>query len=82
MTSQTGKQIIGTYKLPNISRRTGNQTTKFGQLREHNMRNVFLEELCKKWGGKTSPRPFFEKFTIEHISESIVLSFIQFLYFI
>ena len=25
------------------------------------MTNAFLEELCKKWGGKTSLCPFFEK---------------------
>ena len=34
MTSQPGKQIIAIQSLPNISRRKGNQTMKFGQLVE------------------------------------------------
>ena len=34
---------------------------KFGQLIESNMRNIFLEKLCTKCGGETSPRPFPEK---------------------
>ena len=44
MTSQTGKQIIGKYILPNISRSKGNHTMKSGHLTEHNMKNVFLEK--------------------------------------
>ena len=45
MTSQTGQQIITitTHILPNISRSKRNQTMKFGQLIEYNMRNTFLE---------------------------------------
>ena len=46
MTSQSGQQ--------------GNQTVKFGQIIGCNMRNIFLEKLYKKSGGKTSPRPFSE----------------------
>ena len=42
MTSQPGKQTIAVYILPNISRSKGNQTVKFGQLIEYNMRNIFL----------------------------------------
>ena len=34
---------------------------KFGLLVECNMRNIVLEKLYKKIGGKTSPRPFSEK---------------------
>ena len=49
LTSQTGQQIIFVHILPNISRSKGNQTTKFGQLIEHN-RNVFLEKLYAKYG--------------------------------
>ena len=41
MTPQTGKQIITVHILPNISRSKGNRTTKFGQLIEHNMGDVF-----------------------------------------
>ena len=34
---------------------------KFGQLIECNMRNTFLEKLCKKCGGGASPRSFYKK---------------------
>ena len=44
--------------LSNLSRSKGNQTMKFGQLIEYNMRNNFLKKLCTKCGGKTSPRLF------------------------
>ena len=47
--------------LPNILRSKGNQTMKFVQLIERNMRNTFLEKSYTKNGGKTSPRPFPEK---------------------
>ena len=30
--------------LPNISRSNGNQTMKFGQVLEYNMRNIFVEK--------------------------------------
>ena len=39
----------------------GNQTMKFSQLIEYNMRNIFLEKSCTKYGGETSPRPFSGK---------------------
>ena len=61
MTSQSGQQIIVIQILPNISRGKGNQTTKFGQFIESNIRNIFLEKSCTKCGGETSLRPFFEK---------------------
>ena len=48
MTSQSGKQIIAIYILPNISRNKGNQTTKFGQLIEHNLRNIFSPKIMQK----------------------------------
>ena len=41
MTSQPGLQTIAILILSNISRSKGNQTTKFGQLLEYNMRNIF-----------------------------------------
>ena len=34
---------------------------KFGQLTECNMRNIYLEKSCSKYGKGTIPRPFFEK---------------------
>ena len=60
MTSQPGKQTIVIHMFPNISRSKGNQTMKFGQLRECNIRNIFLEKSYPKCGGETSPRPFSE----------------------
>ena len=44
--------------MSNISRRKGNQTTKFGQFIEYNMRNIFLKKLYTKCTGGISPRPF------------------------
>ena len=61
MTSQPGKQTIVIYILPNISRSKGNQTMKFGQVIECNMKNLFLETSYTKHGGETSPRPFSGK---------------------
>ena len=61
MTSQPGKQTIAIHILPNISRSKGNQTMKFGQLIEYNMRNIFLEKSYTKCGGEIISRSFFEK---------------------
>ena len=47
--------------LPNISRSNGNQTMKFGQLVDYNMRNIFLEKSYTKCDGETRARPFSEK---------------------
>ena len=62
MTSQPGKQAIAMHILPNISRRQGNQTMKFGQLIVYNMKNIFLENLTKRENliKKTVPRHFFK----------------------
>ena len=39
--------------LPNISRRKGNQSMKFGQIIECNTRNIFPKtKSCTKCGGK------------------------------
>ena len=61
MTSQLGLQTFLILMLPNILRSKGNQTMKFVQLIERNMRNIFLEKSYAKYGGKTSPRSFPEK---------------------
>ena len=61
MTSQPGKQTIVIHILHNISRSKGNQTKKFGQFIERNMRNIFLEKSYTKCGGETSLRPFSKK---------------------
>ena len=61
MTSEPGKQTIAIQILPYISRSKDNQTVKFGQLREHNMRKIFLEKSYAKCGGETSPKPLSKK---------------------
>ena len=61
MTSQPGKQTVVIHIVPNILRSKGNQTMKFVQLIEYNMRNIFLEKSYTKCGGETSPRPFSRK---------------------
>ena len=61
MTSQPGQQTIVINILPNISRNIGNQTMKFGQLIEYNMRNIIFEKSYTKYGGEISPRPFSGK---------------------
>ena len=61
MTSQPGKQTIAIHTLPNISRIKVNQTMKFGQLIEYDIRNTFLEKSYAKCGGETIPRPFSNK---------------------
>ena len=44
-----------------MSKSTGNQTIKFSQLIEHNIRNILLEKSYAKCGGETIPRPFSKK---------------------
>ena len=61
MTSQRGWQTIAIHILSNISRSKGNQTMKFGQSIECNMRTIFLEKSFSKYGGKTIHRPFSKK---------------------
>ena len=46
--SQPGQQTILIHILTNISRSKGNQTMKFGQLIECNMKNIFLEKSSTK----------------------------------
>ena len=61
MTSQPGKQTIAIHILLNISRSKSNETMKFGQLIEYDMRKSFLEKSYTKCGGETIPRPHFKK---------------------
>ena len=56
MTSQAGKQIIMMHTLPNISRSNCNQTMKFGQFIEYNMRNIFLQKSLTNWDAGTDLR--------------------------
>ena len=54
-------QTIAIHILPNISRHKRNQTMKFGQLIEYNMRHISDEKSYTKCGGETIPRPFSKK---------------------
>ena len=58
MTTQPGEQTFAIHIFTNISRSKGNQAMKFGQLIEHNMRNIFFEKLFSDCGGETSPKLF------------------------
>ena len=58
--------------LSNISRSKGNQTMKFRQLIENNLRNIFLEKSNTKSGGEVGHRLFYKKIGIEHVSGSKV----------
>ena len=61
VTLQPAKQTIVIHILPSISRSKDNQTMKFGQLIECNMRNSLLEKSYTKCVGVTIPRPFSKK---------------------
>ena len=61
MTSQPGQQIFTVHILTNILRSKGNNTIKFGQLIEDNIRNIFIQKSFTKCGEESSPRPFPEK---------------------
>ena len=61
MTSEPWKQTIGMHISSNISGSHDNQTWKFGQLIEYNMRNIFLEKSFTKRVEETIPRRFSKK---------------------
>ena len=64
MTSQTGLHTTTLHVLLNISKSKDNQTIKFDQLIECNMRNIFLENSYTKSGGEAIPRPLKSKLSI------------------
>ena len=56
---QTGPQIITTHMLPHITISKGNQTMKFGQLIEYNVRNIFLKSHAENEAGRLVPEIFW-----------------------
>ena len=60
MTSQPGKQTVSIHVLPNNSRSKGNQTMKYGQLIEYNMRNIFLKIHAQNVVEKLFTDPFLK----------------------
>ena len=47
----------------------GSQTIKFGQLREYNIRNIFLEKSYTKCGGETISRPFSKESKLNSLDQ-------------
>ena len=47
--------MIAIHILRDISRSKGNQAMKLGQLKEYNMRNIFLEKSYTECGGALFP---------------------------
>ena len=74
MTSQTRQEIFTTYTFPNISRSKSDQTMKFSQFIEYNMRNIFLQNHTQNGVEKAFPDPFIEKKKkkIKHIYGSTI----------
>ena len=62
--SQNRQQMFTMHVLLNVSRGKGNQSMKFGELIEYNMRNIFIEKSYTKYGGEASPRAFYKKLKI------------------
>ena len=54
MTARLEKQTVAIHIF---SRSKGNRTMKFGQLKEYNIRNIFIEKSCRKCGGEAILRP-------------------------
>ena len=61
MTPKSWKQTLAINILPNISRSKANKTMEFGQLIEHNMRNIFLENITQNMVKKLFSDPFMKK---------------------
>ena len=59
-TSKSDKQTITVRILPNISRSKNNDTIKVGQLREYDMRDIFLEKSYKNVVLTLFSDPFLE----------------------
>ena len=61
MTSQSGLQTIAIHILPNASRTKGNQTMKFNQLIEYNMRKISVYNHRQNVLEKLLPDPYLKK---------------------
>ena len=54
------EQTTAIHIFPIISRTKGNQTMKFGQLIEYNMRNIFVEKPYTKCAEEIILRPYLK----------------------
>ena len=63
--------------FPNISRSKGNQTLKFGQVKEYNKRNIFVQNLAENKAGRLDSDLclFFKKAVFEVNTSGLQLSF-------
>ena len=61
---QPGKQTTEIHILLNISISKKNQTTKYDQLIEYNMRHIFLEKSYTKCGEQFIPRSSSRKLNV------------------
>ena len=59
-------------KFQSLRRHKGNQTMRYGQSIEYNMRNNFLKKSNTKRGRETSSILFFKKIEIENISGATI----------
>ena len=69
------KKTIVMHILLNISRSKGNQAMKFGQLIEHNIRNIFLEKSCTKCVREIISRLFYKKSKFSISLDFLILLF-------
>ena len=53
-------------------------TTKFPEIPEYNLRNIFLEKSYTKCGGETIPRPFYKKSKLSYLWINILKFYILF----
>ena len=60
MMPKPGKQAIAKHILPNISRSKSNQTMKFAQLIEYNMKNIFVKNHTLNVVEELFPDPFLK----------------------
>ena len=73
--------IYDVTKLPNISRRKGNQTMKFGWLTECNKKNSFLKNSNRKCAREAWSRPLFVCYKWEYFLHHILWIIFQKKYF-
>lgn len=62
------------YKLPDISKHEGNQTIKYRQLIEYDVKNIFLQKLSINEAGKLVPNQFLSyKKDLQKVKASALL---------
>ena len=67
-------------QISQCSRSKENQTMKFGQLIDYNMRNIFAEKSYTKCGGETIPR-HFSKTSELSLSQCLKVLYFLFLFY-